>query len=118
MNFSSFLLFLNKIKALHWSATKHSQHVILDDIHKKFSEKIDEFVESCIGVNDVQTYDSIKIIFDIPEDEDDIVLTFERMFDDLSTALGKYANRPELESLVDDFNNLANKYIYLLRMTR
>lgn len=117
MNFSIFLLFLNAIKTLHWIAKSHNIHVILDDVHKDFSEKIDEFIESCIGVNNVQSYEDVKIIFNIPEDEEDIVLIFERLFDDLSTVLGKYANRPELESLVDDFNNLANKYLYLLRMT-
>ena len=52
----------------------------------------------------------------MPDTEEDIVLIFERAFDDLSTTLAKYANRPELESLVDDLNNIANKTIYLLRM--
>lgn len=117
MNFSIFFQFLNAIKTLHWTSRRHSQHVILDNIFEDFSKKIDEFIESYIGVNNPVKFDDVTVNFMMPED-DDILFIFESLFDNLSTALGKYANRPELESLVDDFNNLANKYIYLLRMAR
>lgn len=116
MNFSPFLLFLNALKSLHWASKNRSQHVVLDEAFEAFTEKIDEFIESCIGVNNVQSFEKLAISYEIPDGEEDIVFIFESLFDNLSTALGKYANRPELESLVDDFNNLANKYIYLLRM--
>lgn len=116
MNFSSFFLFLNIIKTLHWTTKSYTYHKILDEAYSDFSDKIDEFIESCIGINNPKSFQNIAITFEIPDREEDIVLIFERAFDDLSTSLAKYANRPELESLVDDFNNLANKYIYLLRM--
>jgi DNA-binding ferritin-like protein len=116
MNFSSFFLFLNILKTLHWLTKSYAHHKVLDDAYTDFSDKIDEFIESCIGINNPKSFHSIAVNFEMPDTEEDIVLIFERAFDDLSTALAKYANRTELESIVDDFNNLANKYIYLLKM--
>lgn len=116
MNFGEFFLFLNTIKTMHWVTKSHAHHKVLDEAYSDFSDKIDEFVESCIGVNNLKSFQNISISFEMPDTEEDIVLIFERAFDDLSTILAKYANRPELESLVDDLNNIANKTIYLLRM--
>lgn len=116
MNFSVFFLFLNTLKTMHWLTKSYAHHKILDEAYDDFSDKVDEFIESCIGVNNPKSFQNVTISFDMPDAEEDIVLLFERTFDDLSTTLAKYANRPELESLVDDFNNLANKYIYLLKM--
>lgn len=116
MNFSPFFIFLNYLKTLHWLTKSYAHHKILDDAYSDFSDKIDEFVESCIGLNEPKTYKSITINFEMPGPEEDIVFMFERAFDDLITSINKYANRPELESLIDDMNNIANKIIYLLRM--
>lgn len=116
MNFGPFFLFLDILKTMHWLTKSYAHHKILDDAHKEFSDKVDEFIESCIGVNNPKSFQSVAVAFEMPDQDEDIVIIFERTFDDLSTTLAKYANRPELESLVDDFNNLANKYIYLLKM--
>lgn len=116
MNFGIFFLFLNSIKAMHWVTKSYAHHKVLDDAHSEFSDKIDEFVESCIGSNNVQKFQPVSVSFEIPEDEEEIVYRFQQICDELSTAIGKYANTPELESLVDDLNNIANKTIYLLRM--
>ncbi len=116
MNFGPFFIFLNTLKTMHWLTKSYAHHKILDEAHEEFSDKVDEFIESCIGVNDPKSFQSVSVAFEMPDSDEDIVLIFERAFDDLSTALAKYANRPELESLVDDFNNLANKFIYLLKM--
>lgn len=116
MNFSPFFAFLSYIKVLHWLTKSHAHHTILDEAYEDFSEKIDEFVESCIGVNSPKSYKDIKLSFQTPDSEEATVLLFERAFDDFMTSISKYANRPELESLVDDLNNIANKTIYLLKM--
>ena len=116
MNFGHFFIFLNRLKTLHWLTKSHNHHKVLDEAYSDFSDKIDEFVESCIGVNNPKSYDNVTVVFEIPEEDDDIVFIFERAFDDLMTSINKYANRPELESLIDDMNNIANKTIYLLRM--
>lgn len=116
MNFSAFFLFLNYLKTLHWLTKSYAHHKILDEAYGDFSAKIDEFVESCIGVNAPNSYKDITISFMIPEEGEDIVFAFERAFDDLMTSINKYANRSELESLIDDMNNIANKTIYLLKM--
>lgn len=116
MDFSAFFLFLNSIKTFHWLTSSHAHHIVLDEAYNDFSDKIDEFVESCIGVNNPKSYHNIAVSFEIPEEEEDIVFIFERAFDDLMTSISKYANRPELESLIDDMNNIANKTIYLLKM--
>lgn len=116
MNFSPLFTFLNTIKALHWTTKSHAHHKVLDDAYSEFSDKIDEFVESCIGANDVKKFPSISITFDIPEDEEELVYRFQLICDELSTSIAKYANTSELESLIDDLNNIANKTIYLLRM--
>lgn len=116
MNFSAFFLFLNYLKTLHWLTKSYAHHKILDDAHEDFSAKIDEFVESCIGVNAPNSYKDITISFMVPEEGEDIIFAFERAFDDLMTSINKYANRSELESLIDDMNNIANKTIYLLKM--
>lgn len=116
MDFSAFFLFLNSIKTFHWLSSSHAHHIVLDEAYNDFSDKIDEFVESCIGVNHPKSYYNITVSFEIPEEAEDIVFIFERAFDDLMTSISKYANRPELESLIDDMNNIANKTIYLLKM--
>ena len=116
MNFSAFFLFLNYLKTLHWLTKSYAHHKILDETYDDFSAKIDEFVESCIGINAPNSYKDIAISFIIPEEDEDIVFAFERVFDDFITSISKYVNRPELESLIDDMNNIANKTIYLLRM--
>lgn len=116
MNFSAFFLFLNTIKTLHWITKSYAHHKVLDEAYNDFSDKIDEFVESCIGINAPKKYENIAINFEIPDSEDDIVFVFERAFDDLVTSINRYTNRTELESLIDDLNNIANKTIYLLRM--
>lgn len=115
MNFSHFFVFLNIIKTLHWTTDKHSHHLILDEAYNDFSSKIDEFVESCIGSNNVKKFENITIAFEIP-DTDETLYIFESVFNDLLTAIGKYANSSEQESLIDDMKNIANKTIYLLKM--
>jgi DNA-binding ferritin-like protein len=116
MNFGEFFLFLNTLKTMHWLTTSYSHHKILDEAYSDFSDKIDEFIESCIGANSPKTYHPVSISFEMPDGEDDIGFMFESAFNNLSTALAKYSNTSALDSLVDDFNNLANKYIYLLKM--
>lgn len=116
MNFGEFFLFLNTLKTMHWLTTSYSHHKILDEAYSDFSDKIDEFVESCIGVNNPKNYHNIAVSIEIPDKDEDIVFIFERAFDDLMTSISKYANRSELESLIDDLNNIANKTIYLLKM--
>lgn len=116
MDFRPFFVFLNYLKTLHWLTKSYAHHKVLDEAYSDFSDKIDEFVESCIGVNAPKNYENIAISFEIPDSEEDIVFVFERAFDDLITSISKYANRSELESLIDDMNNIANKTIYLLSM--
>lgn len=94
----------------------YAHHKVLDEAHGDFSDKLDEFVESCIGANDVRKFQNVSIAFEMPDSDDDIVDIFDSAFNDLMTSLGKYANTPALESILDDLNNLANKTIYLLKM--
>jgi DNA-binding ferritin-like protein len=116
MNFRAFFLFLNYIKTLHWITKSYAHHKILDEAYSDFSDKIDEFVESVIGLNDVSSFKSFDLIITIPSSEDDIVVSFESAFNDFNTTIRKYVNSSELESLIDDLTNIANKTIYLLRM--
>lgn len=116
MNLSAVFKFLNIVKTLHWITKSHAQHKILDDAFDEFTEKIDEFIECCIGANKIEKFSNIEIEFSIPS-EDDIVQMYEMAFDDLITSLSKYANNSGLESLLDDLNNIANKISYLLAMT-
>lgn len=94
----------------------YAHHKVLDEAYGDFSDKLDEFVESCIGANDVRKFQNVSIAFEMPDSDDDIVDIFDSAFNDLMTSLGKYANTPALESILDDLNNLANKTIYLLKM--
>ena len=116
MNFGAIFIFLNLIKTMHWITKSHAHHKILDEMYGEFQDKLDEFVESCIGANNVKKFQSISIAFEIPDGADDIVDVFDSAFNELMTSLGKYANTPALESLLDDLNNLANKTVYLLNM--
>lgn len=117
MNFSPFFAFLNYLKTLHWLAKSYSHHKVLDEAYSDFSDKIDEFVESCIGINFPKNYEDTKVAFEMPDSDEEVSFLFESAFDNFMTAINKYANRPELDSLVDDLNNLANKTVYLLRMS-
>jgi hypothetical protein len=101
---------------MHWMTKSYAHHKVLDEAHGDFSDKLDEFVESCIGANDVRKFQNVSIAFEMPDSDDDIVDIFDSAFNDLMTSLGKYANTPALESILDDLNNLANKTIYLLKM--
>lgn len=117
MNFGPFFLFLNTIKSLHWITNSYAHHKVLDEAYTEFSDKIDEFVESCIGANNVKNFNiNFKFQLHIPDDEEDLRILFERAFDEFSTSINKYANTAALESLIDDFNNIANKTSYLLKM--
>lgn len=116
MNFSFFFTFLNQLKAFHWVTESYAHHKVLDDAYDEFSAKIDEFVESYIGANSPRKYENISISFIMPEDEEDIIIMFERSFDEFLTRISKYANTSALESFLDDFNNIANKTSYLLKM--
>lgn len=117
MNFAPFFLFLNTLKSLHWVTSSYAHHKVLDDAYSEFSDKIDEFVESCIGANNIKKFNSkFDFYFDTPEDEEDLTFMFDRAFDEFATSINKYANTSALESLVDDFNNIANKFSYLLKM--
>lgn len=116
MNFGIFFLFLNSIKTMHWITKSYAHHKVLDEAYEEFSDKIDEFVESFIGSNNIKKFQPISVAFEIPDDEEDIVYRFQLICDELSTNIRKYANSSELESLIDDLNNIANKTIYLLKM--
>lgn len=116
MNFRPFFLFLNIIKTLHWTTKSYAHHKILDEAYSDFSDKIDLFVESVIGLNNVSSFKDFDLIVNSPEQDDDIVSSFETAFNNFNTSIRKYANSSELESLVDDLTNIANKTIYLLRM--
>lgn len=116
MSFKPFFLFLNYIKTLHWITKSYAHHKILDEAYSDFSDKIDEFVESVIGLNNVSNFKNLDLSITIPSEEDDIVATFESTFNNFNTSIRKYANSSELESLIDDMSNIANKTIYLLRM--
>ena len=94
----------------------YAHHKILDEAYSDFSDKLDEFVESCIGANNVKKFQNVSIAFEMPDGDDSIIDMFDSAFNDLMTSLGKYANTPALESLLDDLNNLANKTVYLLNM--
>lgn len=116
MNFASIFIFLNSIKTMHWLTKSYAHHKILDEAYDDFSDKLDEFVESCIGVNNVKKFQDISIAFEMPNEGDSTADIFEIAFNNLMTGIRKYANTPELESLIDDLNNIANKTIYLLGM--
>lgn len=116
MNFGAIFIFLNMIKTMHWLTKSYAHHKILDELYDDFQDKLDEFVESCIGANNIKKFQNISIAFEIPDGADDIVDVFDSAFNELMTSLGKYTNTPALESILDDLNNLANKAIYLLQM--
>lgn len=68
MNFAHFFLFLNYLKTLHWLTKSYAHHKILDEAYSDFSTKIDEFVESCIGVNAPKSFNDIAVSFSVPEE--------------------------------------------------
>lgn len=114
MNFSPFFLFLNQLKTLHWLTKSYAHHKVLDEAYADFSDKIDEFVESTLGMNNPSNFKSISIAFEMPDDE--ISYLFESYYDSFISSIRKYANTSALESLIDDLDNIANRTIYLLRM--
>ena len=116
MNFKPFFLFLNTIKTLHWTTKSYAHHKILDEAYSDFSDKIDEFVESVIGLNNVTVFKDITMVIPMTLPEEDTAGIFEATFNDFNTDIRKFADSSELESLMDDLTNIANKTIYLLRM--
>ena len=116
MNFKPFFLFLNTIKTLHWITKSYAHHKILDDAYSDFSDKIDKFVESAIGLNNISSFKDISMVITMPLPDEDIVSVFEGAFNDFNTDIRKFANSSELDSLIDDLSNIANKTIYLLKM--
>lgn len=116
MSFRPFFYFLNVIKTLHWTTKSYAHHKILDEAYSDFSDKIDEFVESIIGLNDISKFKDFDLIINMPSTEDDTAISFESAFNDFNTSIRKYSNSSEIDSLIDDLTNIANKTIYLLRM--
>ena len=116
MDFSAFFLFLNSVKTFHWLTSSHAHHIVLDEAYNNFSDKIDEFVESAIGMNNPSEFKPVKVSFMEAATEDELPYLFEKIYDDFISQIRKYATTQALESLIDDMDNIANKTIYLLRM--
>lgn len=109
---------LSAIKISHWTATKHSAHKVLDELHDDLQGNFDKFVESYIGLlKDEYTTSGIELGFD--EDDEMIIRTTDivKILKSFLIKLKPFAEKgSELMSIYDDIKNDINKAIYLLNM--
>jgi len=93
-----FLCFLDGIKSYHWQTEIYSRHVASDTLHKEFSKKVDEFVETYYG-----SYGGRPVF---PEDE---TIKLKNITDESAveclTCYRNYVNGP-LSELIKDNNAL------------
>ena len=116
MNLNLFTDFLTFLKIQHWVAAKHSHHVILGDLYEDLSDKIDEFVESSIGL---MNFDKVEVVSN-PIDADmdlELHLKIKERYQEFYQECFKYAQQDSsLTSLLDDMTNIVSRACYLLKM--
>ncbi len=116
MQFTIFLKFLNIIKLLHWKATSHSTHKVLDDLYEEMSDKIDEFVECYLGFFPSPTAESAIDGLETPDGEEYKIFLVSS-YQDMRRVAGSMAkDNTSLLSLLDDMDNIMAKSVYLLKM--
>ena len=102
------------LKMLHWSATSHAQHVLIDDIDGdvlKYEDDIAECVmgilETRFGVGDLKTL--------IPEAKalDGVLKEMKKDLIEFKSKVGDSADVAGLVNILDDFMRSVNKWNYL-----
>lgn len=105
-----------RVKELHFSARKHSVHVILDDFSSSLADYEDDVMEDCQAIHGQFTPGEIIPV--LPKSLDSMSLLKEIRAD--------LANMRELFSqpmyagclsVTDDFFHTVNKTIYLLKLS-
>lgn len=95
-----FLCFLDAVKSYHWQTQIYARHIASDELHKAFSKKVDEFVETYYG-----SYGGRPVF------SDDDTISLKNCDDDSAVAglqeFRKYVDGP-LSELIQGNNGLAH----------
>lgn len=105
-----------RVKELHFSAKKHSIHVILDDFTNDLTEFEDEFMEDAQALHGQFTPGEIMPV--LPKSLDSVSLLKEIRAD--LANMREFITSPMyagLMSVLDDFFHTVNKTIYLLKLS-
>ena len=103
-----------RLREIHWSTQKHSEHVLTDDLIKEFEEHEDSVAEVCMGVLGVRIKVG-EVIPTLPEETTlkDLLVTALLAAVELKRNVETSPNFAGLVNLLDDFVQEISKGKYL-----
>jgi len=109
----TFLEMLSQIKVLHWTTSKYSIHIALDELHDTMSKSTDDFIESFMGKNNVNK--DYKLSFKT-DSQMNVIDTLKNYHDTIKSLHSKFKKDTELQTILDDMMNAFNKAMYLCKL--
>lgn len=115
---SYFLGLSNQLHLFHWFSSKHSEHVILDELYEKVNEMSDKIVEALLSY-DEELSGSPEMVSPaqlIPYEGIEQVLSYVKNSRETIQSFVELDSTTEIASLRDELVEAFDKAIYLLSM--
>ena len=106
-----------RVKELHFSANRHSIHIILDDFEGELSEFEDEIMEELQAIHGQYTPGEINPVLPKSLDSDSLLREIRADLINMREFLDSQPMYSGSVSVLDDFLHNVNKTIYLIRLS-
>jgi hypothetical protein len=106
-----------RVKELHFSANRHSIHIILDDFEGELSEFEDEIMEELQAIHGQYTPGEINPVLPKSLDSDSLLREIRADLINMREFLDRQPMYSGSVSVLDDFLHNVNKTIYLIRLS-
>lgn len=102
------------LKMLHWSASSHAQHVLIDEIDGDVLKYEDEIAEVVMGLlNTKFGVGDLKTLLPSGKTLPAVLAEMKKDVIDFKTIVGDEADVSGLQNVLDDFMSNINKWGYL-----
>ena len=102
------------LKMLHWSATSHAQHVLIDDIDSDVLKYEDDIAECVMGILDTRFgVGDLKTLIPEAKALDGVLKEMKKDLIEFKSKVGDSADVAGLVNILDDFMQSINKWNYL-----
>lgn len=104
-----------RIREIHWSTPKHSEHVLTDDIIKELDSFEDSIAEQVMGLNDfrISVAEISNVVFPDASQLKEVLSSLLNTILKFKTTIEKDPKFSGVISLIDDFVGNISKYLYL-----